>query len=113
MASLLSAENEMERSEEDVVTHLICTHSRLSLSNFLAGYLIRRGTAVHHPVTMASLLAQCSTLDARFESIDLSPIHCRFEPHDHTYCLGKEQVDACISIAQRVRDIVMTEPPAY
>lgn len=110
---LQKAEQELDRSAEDVVTHLVCTHSRLSLSNFLAGYLIRRGTAVHHPVTMASLLEQCRMLDARFESIDLAPISCQFEPHDHTYCLDKDQVDACLNIAQCVRDIVMTEPPAY
>ena len=78
---LAAAEHEDERSAEDVVTHLICTNSRLSLSNFLAGYLIRRQIPVHHPVTLARLLEQCRSLDARFDSIDLtsyqpySPVH--------------------------------------
>lgn len=111
--SLAQAEQEWERSEEDVVTHLICTHARLSLSNFMAGYLIRKGIAVHHPVTMASLLDQCRNVDARFEGIDLTPISCRFESHDKDYCLGRDQVDACMRIAQQVRAIVMTETPAY
>ena len=93
---LAAAEHEDERSAEDVVTHLICTNSRLSLSNFLAGYLIRR-----------------QILDARFDSIDLTPIHCRHEAHDKDYCLETTQVDACLRIAQQARDIVMTDTPAY
>jgi hypothetical protein len=110
---LAAAEHEDERSAEDAVTHLICTNSRLSLSNFLAGYLIRRQIAVHRPVTLARLLEQCKMLDARFDSIDLTPVHCRHEAHDKDYCLETEQVDACLRIAQQARDIVMTDTPAY
>ena len=110
---LAAAEAEQERSAEDVVTHLICTNSRLSLSNFLAGFLIRRQIPVHHPVTLARLLEQCKAIDARFETLDLSTIHCRFETHDKDYCLETGQVDACLSVAQRARDIVMTDTPAY
>jgi hypothetical protein len=105
---LAAAEREQERSAEDAVTHLICT-----LSNFLAGYLIRRQIPVHHPVTLARLLEQCKMLDARFDSIDLTPIHCRHEAHDKDYCLETTQVDACLLIAQQARDIVMTDTPAY
>ncbi|HSF88346.1 MAG TPA: hypothetical protein VLA46_02950 [Saprospiraceae bacterium] len=110
---LAAAEREDERSAEDVVTHLVCSNSRLSLSNFLAGYLIRRQIPVHHPVTLARLLEQCKSLDARFDSIDLSPIHCRHEAHDKDYCLETDQVDACLRVAQQARDIVMTDTPAY
>lgn len=107
------AEAEQARSSEDVVTHLICANSRLSLSNFLAGFLIRRQIPVHHPVTLARLLEQCRSIDARFESLDLSPFHCRFETHDKDYCLETDQVDACLNVAQQARDIVMTDTPAY
>jgi hypothetical protein len=107
------AEHEHARSEEDVVTHLICSNSRLALSNFLAGYLIRRQIPVHHPVTLAGLLEQCKSIDARFEQIDLTPVHCRHETHDKDYCLEQDQVEACLKIAQQARDIVMTETPAY
>lgn len=110
---LHAAEHEQERSAEDMVTHLICTNSRLSLSNFLAGFLIRREIPVHHPVTLDGLLEQCKSLDARFETIDLSPVHCRFETHDKDYCLEEDQVDACLKAAKQARDIVLTETPAY
>ena len=110
---LAAAEHEQERSAEDVVTHLICTHSRLSLSNFLAGFLIRRQIPVHHPVSLVSLLDQCREIDSRFDQLDLSQIHCRFEKHDTDYCLGLDQVDECLKAAQQARDIVLTETPAY
>ena len=111
--SLSLAEHEWERAEEDVVTHMICHHSRLALANYLAGYLIRKEVAVHHPVTLASLLDQCRLLDARFEHIDLSPVGCRFETHDFKYCLDTHQVDACIQIARQARDIITADTPAY
>lgn len=110
---LAAAEHEDERSAEDAVTHLICTNARLSLSNFLAGFLIRRQIPVHHPVTLVHLLEQCKALDDRFASIDLTPVHCRHETHDKDYCLEIAQVGACLRIAQQARDIVMTDTPAY
>ena len=110
---LSKAEHELERSEEDVVTHIICSNSRMALSNFLAGYLIRKQIPVHHPVTMVGLLEQCKSIDARFESIDLSLVHCRHETHDKDYCLEQDQVDICLKIAQQARDIIMTETPPY
>jgi hypothetical protein len=110
---LHKAEHEMERSIEDVVTHVVCTNSRMALSNFLAGYLIRKQIPVHHPVTIAGLLEQCKSIDARFESIDLSPVYCRHETHDKDYCLEQDQVEACLKTAQQAHDIVMTETPAY
>jgi hypothetical protein len=108
-----AAEHEQERSAEDVVTHLICTHSRLSLSNFLAGFLIRRQIQVHHPVSLVSLLEQCKDVDSRFDHLNLNQIHCRFEKHDKDYCLDHDQVDECLKAAQQARDIVLTETPAY
>lgn len=110
---LVAAEHEQERSAEDVVTHLICTHSRLSLSNFLAGFLIRRQIPVHHPVSLVSLLDQCKDIDSRFDQLNLSQIHCRHEKHDTDYCLDHDQVDECLKAAQQARDIVLTETPAY
>ena len=110
---LSAAEHEKERSEEDVVTHLICSNSRQSLSNFLAGFLMRRNIEVEHPVTLLSLLEQCKSVDARFESLDFRFVNCRSEPHDRTYCLEPEQVNACMELAQQARSIVMSDPPGY
>lgn len=110
---LIAAEHEQERSEEDVVTHLICTNSRQSISNFLAGYLIRKNIPIDQPTSLESLQLQCQSVDPRFEYVDLRKINCRFETHDRYYCLEYEHVDACLKIAQQVRSIVLAETPGY
>lgn len=110
---LSHAEHEQERSEEDVVTHLICNNSRQSISNFLAGFLIQKNIEIDHPVTLVSLLEQCKSVDARFESLDLTSVSCRHDTHDRKYCLEPEQVDACIKVAKETRSIVMSETPGY
>lgn len=110
---LTAAEHEQDRAVEDVVTHLICVNSRQSLSNFLAGFILRRQIPVQHPVSLSSLLDQCKSLDARFESLDLSQVHCRFEKHDRDYCLESNQVDTCIKVAQQAREIIMSDTPPY
>jgi hypothetical protein len=110
---LVQAEHEGEKAEEDVITHLICHHSRLALANYLAGFLLRKDVPVHHPVTLSVLLEQCRALDARFDQVDLSPVHCRHETHDFKYCLDALQVDACLRVAQQARNIIKTDSPAY
>lgn len=110
---LFSAERENERSEEDVVTHLICVNSRQSIEKFLTGYLLRELVAIDEPSTLASLLAQCKLLDARFDMLNLEEVHCRFDTDERNYCLEHYEVDACIKVAQNTRSIVMTSSPAY
>ena len=108
-----AAEEETQRSEEDVVTHLICVNSRQSLANYLAGFLMQRNIAINQPITLQGLLDQCKTIDARFEEIDLTPMHCRCETHDNDYCLDLEQVDQCMHIARWARSVVRENAPGY
>ena len=110
---LLAAEHENERSEEDVVTHLICVNARQAIANYFAGFLMQRKVAVNQPVSLQGLLDQCKDVDARFQSIDLTPIQCRCETHDKDYCIDHEQVDECMRIAQHARSIVMEQTPGY
>ena len=108
-----AAQNEAMRSEEDVVTHLICHHSRLSIMNYLQGFLLRNDVLPLTPPTMAGLLEQCREIDARFDTTDITPINCRFETHDRDYCLDKHQVDRCFDVADHVRNIVMSQAPGF
>lgn len=110
---LIIAEREKDRASEDVVTHLICKNSRHALSKFLAGFIIQRQIPLHYPSSLDNLLDQCKSLDARFENLDLTKMHCRFEKEDRNYCLEMEQVDACIKMAQQARDLIMADTPPY
>ena len=107
------AEDEADRSKEDVVTHLIFNNSRQAIANYFAGYLMQKKLHVHKPVTLQGLLDQCKEVDARFETIDLAPIHCSCKTTDDNYCLDNEQVDQCMEIARQARAIVMSETPGF
>ena len=107
------ATEELQRSEEDVTAYLVCHNSRQSIKNYLAVYLIKNGTDLNQPVTMASLMDQCRSLDGRFDLIDISQIFCRHEEHDEDYCLNVEKVSDCMRIAKQTREIAVNESPAY
>lgn len=108
-----TAEDETMRSQEDVVTHMLCYNSRLAIINYLQGFLIKNNVEAEEPITMANLLEQCKEIDARFELADISPINCRFETHDRDYCLERDQVDRCFESATHIRNIVMAEVPGF
>ena len=110
---LLAAEHEQERADEDVVTHLVCSNSRQSITHFLEGYLLNRNIPIVQPMTISSLQRQCRAIDARFEELCMDDIECRFETHDRFYCLEHDHVDACLKTAQHVRSIVLEDTPGY
>ena len=110
---LWAAQQESQRSEEDVVTHLICVNSRQSAANYFAGFLMKRDIPIQQPASIEELLNQCKQLDARFEEIDLSPMYCRCDTHAEGYCLEHDQVEECMRIAQWARSVVMENTPGY
>lgn len=107
------AVDETNRANEDVVTHLICVNSRDALSKYMQAFLLINDIAPDEPVTLSRLLEQCKAIDARFDTVDLSNIHCRFETHDRDYCLDRGQVDSCMEVARRTREIVMNRVPGF
>jgi hypothetical protein len=109
---LNAAEHESVRSEEDVVTHLICVNARQSIANYFAGFLIQRNVNPVKPITIQGLLDQCKEIDALFDQIDLGPVHCRSDTHDD-YCLTLDQVNECLRIARHARSIVMKDTPRF
>jgi hypothetical protein len=108
-----TATEELQRSEEDVITHLICVNSRQSILNYLIAFLHRNGEELKKPVTMASLLDQCRALDGRFQLIDLTPINCRNKAQDDDYCLHVDKVAECLQIARQTQAITHDTSPAY
>jgi len=110
---LEAAEHERHRAAEDVVSHLICANARQSISNYLAGFLLHKNVAIEHPVSMASLREQCIAVDARFDSLDFTSFHCRWDNHDRNYCVDWEKVNDCLKVSQQIRAIVLAETPGY
>lgn len=110
---LTAAEHEQERAEEDVVTHLICNHARMSISHFLIGYLLQKNVPILPPASIASLQQQCQAIDPRFDWMDMDMMPCRYEAYGKQYCIERDIVDQCLKAAQQVRSIVQAEIPGY
>jgi hypothetical protein len=108
-----AARKESNRAEEDAITHTVCFQSRQSLINYLTAYLLQQQVKPQQPATMAGLLEQCRSLDGRFQLLDLSNIHCRFESYHQEYCLDNAQVDHCLEVAEQARGLVMDVAPGY
>ena len=107
------AVEELQRSEEDVIAHMVCHNSRQSIVNYLASFLIKNGEQLKEPVTMASLMDQCRAVDGRFELVDISQIFCRHDVEDEEYCLNVDKVADCLRIAKQTRGIAINEAPGY
>lgn len=108
-----SAEAELLRSQEDVITHMICHNSKQSIKNYLASFLIKNSVKLQQPVSMASLMDQCRSIDGRFDLIDISQIDCNHEEGDEAYCLNVEKVTECLEIARQTKGVTTNETPGY
>ncbi len=107
------AKNELERSEEDVTSYMVCVNARQSIVNYMIAYFQNNKTELIKPVTMAGLLEQCKKLDGRFQLVDIDAINCREDAHDDAYCLHVDKVSDCYRIAQMIRNIAVHDAPPY
>ena len=107
------ADKEMQRAEEDVATYTVCVNSRQSIINYLISFLMKNGEEPTKPVSLASLMNQCRSIDGRFDLIDTSPIYCSHDEDDEEFCLDVQKVDECIKVAKQTRAIALNESPAY
>ena len=105
---LQSASEELEASENDLLTYQACNNSRESIRKYLSSYLAKHEVEVKQPVTLAGLLEQCKAIDQKFALIDLSGILCRHDATYEDYCLDVEKVNQCVKIAEQTRKIVMS-----
>ncbi|HLF64449.1 MAG TPA: HEPN domain-containing protein [Saprospiraceae bacterium] len=104
------AKHELERSQEDVVVPMVCFNTRLSISNYLRGFLLAHSCTPISPLSLEHLLAQCRHHDAAFRQLDFLAIECRHEDDDESYCLSADKVKECVGIAEQTREIVRRCP---
>ena len=101
-----TADDEMNRAEEDVVTHLVCHTSRKALSNYMRAYLLQNKVDMGETASLENLLIECKTFSKEFDQVDLSQVHCRFDHDDNEFCLSIDQVDYCRTVASKVKSIL-------
>jgi len=110
---LESANEEIQRSKEDVIAFMVCHNSRQSIINYLTSFLINNSETLKEPVTMASLMEQCRSVDGRFNLIDISSISCNHKVDDEDYCTNLTKVSECLQIAKQTRGIAVNDAPGY
>lgn len=105
---LREANDELCRPEEDVVAPLVCKNSQEAISNYLKGYLILQGIKPPEGSTIDRLYEQCSSIDSRFEKINLSGFECDVQIESR-FCNGTENQSRCFDIADHLDTFLREE----
>jgi HEPN domain-containing protein len=109
VAKLKSANEELFRPEEDVVTYSVCKNSQFAIENYLKGYLLNNSVEVDEYKTIAELLAQCVLINNNFKKLDFSDIDCKVKTLDSRYCSSIEKVNSCFDAADSLDTLLRQE----
>jgi hypothetical protein len=102
---LQSAEREMDRAEEDVVTQMVVGNARHAVIHYLMAYLEARGTEPEGPAHTEGMLAQCRKMDARFDKLDLSPFaQLDSDPHN-AYAYTRAEAENFLAVARLAAEV--------
>ena len=99
---LHTANEELFKPEEDVVTYLVCKNSQRAIENNLKGYLTLRGFETHENESLEGLLNRCISLNSKFKNIDLNVIDCKASKIDSRYCNEVSKVSSCFEAADNL-----------
>ena len=100
---LAAAKSELNRPAEDVVPFMVCRSTRYSISHYLQGFLLKHGIEPEEEASVEVLLEKCRTLDAAFDSFDLSAITFS---KDHEYSALFDEMQNCIDLAEYAKQLV-------
>jgi hypothetical protein len=103
---LKTAQNEMFRSEEDVVPFMACSKARESIVNYLTGFLLQNGVELDEVLSMESLINKCKGINSKFSELELDTILCKQENHNSKYCSDLVKVKECVAVAKKTKDFL-------
>jgi hypothetical protein len=107
---LSSAEEELNRPKTDIVTMSVCFATRAAMQSMLRDLLLSRSIAPENGQSLASLVQQCTAIDAAFGQIDISKVFCHdmSEQDCHNrYCLSPNAVKNCFLTAGQLKEVVL------
>jgi hypothetical protein len=106
--ALHMASEEQMKPEEDVVSYSICHNSRASIRMYLTSYLMKHGVDPDPNDSVEELIVQCSKIDDRFSSLNISEVECGANKadHDYEYCLRINSVVGCFGAASEVQKLI-------
>ncbi len=109
---LFSAENELSRPKEDVVTLSACQSVRNSMKQIMELYLSAHDIPFDPKGSMSGLLDKCVIANQAFVGVNITNIECRSDNHkdcNGKYCLSVEAVTHCLTAANRLKDLIWWE----
>ncbi|PCI32539.1 MAG: hypothetical protein COB60_09300 [Flavobacteriaceae bacterium] len=100
--NLKQANEELFKSEVDIVSYSVCKNSQFAMDNFLRGFLLSKGQNLEENETIDTLHKKCQNIDPDFIKIDIGAIACRDHKIDSRYCTKLKTVNACFEAADSV-----------
>lgn len=110
LSQLKYAEGELNRPSKDVVSISVCNSSRESMKAIMHVYLLSKGISVDTKNSIRDFLDLCIHEDKEFATIDMTCIGCQhmdYKACESKYCLQYNEVDACLTVANNVKDMVI------
>lgn len=101
------ANNELKRSQEDVVTFLACNNIKRGISLYLQAFIESYQMETPLRPTPEDLLKVCKNLDARFKMLDFRALDCAAEKGAGNFCLEIGHVEECLDIAKATQNMVL------
>ncbi|MBK8503858.1 MAG: hypothetical protein IPL46_17570 [Saprospiraceae bacterium] len=101
------AANEVQRSEEDVVTFLACNNIKRGISHYLQAFIESHRMMPPRNPSPDSLLRICMSIDPQFNIIDFKALECSHEKGANNYCLDLDHVNECLELAKATRSLVI------
>jgi hypothetical protein len=96
------AKDGLLKPAEDIVSFSVCKNSRISIENYLKGYLLKNNVAIKVEDTIASLYEKCIGIDPDFKELEMSAIACKASTIDNKYCSNIDTLSACLDTADSV-----------
>ncbi|HQQ94901.1 MAG TPA: hypothetical protein PLQ93_10120 [Bacteroidia bacterium] len=107
---LRTAENELNRPMEDVVTLSLCVTARKSMSDLMHIYLKINTQHSFKEQSLQDLLEGCKNHDPHFEQVSLGKIYCNSLNHslcEDKHCLLYNNVEECMKVAGQLKQLVL------
>lgn len=103
-----SAQEELNRPDEDVMAFAICHQVRNALTDMMTAFLMTKGKDTGNAATLEDLRAMSIKFDQRFNQIELASMVChpgQLEG-EKCFCMDIDRVRACLKIANDCKKIV-------
>ena len=110
LSQLQYAEGELQRPSKDVVSISVCNTSRESMKAIMRVYLMSKGVNIQAQQSIRDYIDHCAAIDKEFATVDTSCIGCQHMDQkacESKYCLEHDDVDACLTVANRLKDLVL------